>query len=120
VLRVSVFPCRRSHPARVVRRVSQCATAHAAFPCTVAGSASGALHFRGHRCVRWRSSLATRHHPADGAVERLQRVGFPSPCAPSSRALAFPLVGLPPPEHASLRWTHNRACEFPRTRLLND
>jgi hypothetical protein len=106
LLGVSLFPCRRSHPARVVRRVSQSATAHAAFTFTVAGSASGAAHFRGHRCVRLRYSLETRHHPADGAVERLQRVGFPSPCAPSYRALAFPLVGLPPTEHASLRWTH--------------
>jgi hypothetical protein len=108
VLRVSVLPCRRSPPARVVRRVRQWATAQAAFPCTVAGSASGALHVRGHRGVRGRSSLATRPHPAEGAVERLQSVGCPSPCAPSSRALAFPLVGLPPPEHASLRWTHHR------------
>ena len=113
MLGVSLFPCRRSHPARVVRRVSQSATAHAAFTCTVAGSASGAAHFRGHRCVRLRYSLKTRHHPADGAVERLQRVGFPSPCAPSYRALAFPLVGLPPTEHASLRWTHHRAEPFP-------
>ena len=112
MLSVSLFPCRRSHPARVVRRVSQCATAHAAFTFTVAGSASGAAHFRGHLCVRLRYSLETRHHPADGAVERLQRVGFPSPCAPSYRALAFPLVGLPPTEHASLRWTHNRTEPF--------
>jgi hypothetical protein len=117
LLGVSLFPCRRSHPARVVRRVSQCATAHAAFTFTVAGSASGAAHFRGHRCVRLRYSLETRHHPADGAVERLQRVGFPSPCAPSYRALAFPLVGLPPTEHASLSWTHNRTCMFPCIRL---
>ena len=76
-------------------------------------------HFRGHLCVRLRYGLATRPHPTDEAVERLQKVGFPSPCAPSYRALAFPLVGLPPTEHASLRWTHNRACAFPFTRLLS-
>ena len=117
MLRVSLFPCRRSHPARVVRRVSQCATVHAAFTFPVAGSASGAAHFRGHRCVRLRYSLETRHHPADGVVEWLQKVGFPSPCTPSYRALAFPLVGLSPTEHASLRWTHNRTCGFHRIRL---
>ena len=77
-------------------------------PFTVAGSASGAAHFRGHLCVRLRYGLETRPHPADEAVERLQKVGFPSPCSPSYRALAFPLVGFPPTEHASLRWTHNR------------
>ena len=47
MLSVSLSPCRRSHPAGVVRRVSQYATAHAAFAFPVAGSASGAA-FRGH------------------------------------------------------------------------
>src|SRR5712692_11299293 len=107
---MSSSPCRRSHPAGVVRRVSQCATAHAAFTFTVAGSASGAAHFRGHLCVRLRYGLETRPHPEDEAVERLQQVGFPAPCSPSYRALAFPLGGFPPTEHASLRWTHTRTC----------
>ena len=112
MLGVSLCPCRRSHPARVVRRVSQCATAHAAFTFTVAGSASGAAHVRGHLCVRLRYGLATRPHPMDEAVERLQKVGFPSPCSPSYRALAFPLVGFSPTEHASLRWTHNQCRDY--------
>ena len=117
MLRVSLSPCCRSHPAGVDRRGSQTATTHVAFAFTVAGSASGAPHFRGHLCVRWRYGLETRPHPADGAVERLQKVGFPSPCSPSYRALAFPLVGFPPTEHASLRWTHNRVYQSPGTRL---
>jgi len=112
LLGVSLSPCCRSHPARVVRRVSQCAPAHAAFTCPVAGSASGAAPVRGHRCVRLRYRLETRHHPAEGVVERLQEVGFPAPCAPSYRTLAFPLVGLPPTEHARLSWTHNRTEPF--------
>jgi len=114
---VPLSPCCRSHPAGVDRRVSQTATTHVACACTVAGSASGAPHFRGHLCVRLRYGLETRPHPADEAVERLQKVGFPSPCSPSYRALAFPLGGFSPTEHASLRWTHNRACTFQRTRL---
>ena len=113
----SLSPCRRSHPARVVHRGSQAATAQAAFACPVAGSASGAAHCRGHLCVRLRYSLETRPHPPDEAVERLQKVGFPSPCSPSYRALAFSLVGFSPTEHASLSWTHHRACTFQRTRL---
>jgi hypothetical protein len=116
----SACPC--SHavaptPPEWVSRVSQSTTPHAAFAFTVAGSASGAPYFRGHLCVRLRYGLETRPHPEDEAVERLQKVGFPSPCAPSYRALAFPLVGLPPTEHASLRWTHNRAYQSPGTRL---
>ncbi len=74
-------------------------------------------HFRGHLCVRLRYGLETRPHPEDEAVERLQKVGFPSPCAPRSRALAFPLGGCSPTAHASLCWTHTRACTFQRTRL---
>ena len=117
VLRASLSPCRRSHPAGVVRRVSQAATTHTAFAFPVAGSASGAPHVRGHRCVRVRYGLETRPHPDDESVERLQKVGVPSPCSPSDRALAFPLIGFSPTEHTSLRWTHNRACTFQRTRL---
>jgi hypothetical protein len=45
LLGVSLSPCCRSHPAGVVRRVSQSATAHTAFTFTVAGSASGAITF---------------------------------------------------------------------------
>src|SRR5215472_18045825 len=73
-------------------------------------------HFRGHLCVRLRYGLETRPHPVDEVVERLQKVGFPSPCAPSYRALALPLIGFPPTEHASLRWTHSRARPWRRRR----
>ncbi len=108
-LSVSLSPCRRSHPAGVgepyppVYGSPGCLRLH--------GGRRGlrAAHGRGHRCVRLRDGLATRPHPADEAVERLQKVGFPSPCSPSYRALVFPLGGFSPPEHASLRWTHHRA-----------
>ena len=118
----SCLACPRPHavaptPPEWVRRVSPSTAPHAACACTVAGSAFGAAHGRGPRGVRVRSGLATRPHPTDEAVERLQKVGFPSPCSPSSRALAFPLVGFPPTEHASLRWTHNRTCASRRIRL---
>src|SRR5262244_2287665 len=72
LLSVSLSPCCRSHPAGVVRRLSQAATAHAAFAFTVAGSASGAPHFRGHLCVRLRYGLGTRQRPADAGVDGLQ------------------------------------------------
>ena len=87
MLRVSSSPCRRSHPAGVDRRVSQAATTQAAFAVTVAGAASGAAHLRGHRCVRVRYGLETCPHPTEEAVERLQKVGCPSPGSPSYRAL---------------------------------
>src|SRR5713101_14092 len=117
LLRVSLSPCCRSHPAGVVRRLSQSATAPTACACTVAGSASGVAHLRGHLGVRVRYGLETRPPPADEAGERLQKVGFPSPGAPSYRALALPLGGCPPTEHTSLRWTHPRTGTLPCIRL---
>ena len=83
MLSVSLSPCRRSHPAGVTRRVSQGAAGHAAFAFMVAGSASGAPHFRGHLCVRLRYGLETRQRPADAGVDGLQKFGFPPPCHPS-------------------------------------
>src|SRR5208283_2679954 len=39
-------------------------------------------------------------------VDGLQVLGFPPPCHPSYKALAFTLTGLSPAERASLCWTH--------------
>ena len=117
VLGVSLSPCRRSHPASLGRRVSQAATAQAAVAFPGAGSASGAAHVRGHLGVRLRYRLETRPPPTNEAVERLQTVGFPSPCSPSYRALAFPLGGFSPPAHASLSWTHPRTGHLRLLRL---
>src|SRR5207302_1871619 len=86
LLRVSLSPCCRSHPGGVDRRVRQAAPTQAAMSVTVAGAASGAAHLRGHRCVRVRFGLETCPHPTDEAVERLQKVGYPSPGSPSYRA----------------------------------
>src|SRR3954471_5088637 len=47
----SMGPCRHAvanHPAGAIRRVIRLATCYAAFALTVAGSASGTSHFRGH------------------------------------------------------------------------
>ena len=49
----------------------------------------------------------------DCFVDGLQVVGFPCTCHPSYRVLILTLAGLPPAEHASFCWTHNRACGSP-------
>src|SRR6516225_9198330 len=59
---------------------------HAAFTLTVAGSAPGYIHFRGHLRVRSRYGLVIRNHPSDGVVDRLQSLGFPPLCYPSYEA----------------------------------
>ena len=93
LLCVSLSPCCRSHPAGVDRRVSQSATSHTAFAFTVAGSASGVAHFRGHLCVRLRCGPVTCSHPYDGVVDGLQVIGFPPPCHPSYEASGSCLGG---------------------------
>ena len=59
---------------------------HTAFTLTVAGSAPGSTHFRGHVRVRSRYGLVIRTHPSDGVVDRLQSLGFPPLCYPSYEA----------------------------------
>jgi hypothetical protein len=64
LLGMSSSPCCRSHPAGGPHRISQTALRSAAFAFTVAGSASGAPHFRGHLCVRLRCGPVTRRPSA--------------------------------------------------------
>ena len=80
---------------------------------SVAGSTSECPHFRGHIRDRLRYGPVTCCHPEDGLVDGLQRLGFPPPCHPSYKALAFTLAGLTPAERVRLRWTHNRAGGSP-------
>ena len=65
----------------------------ATYPCclrrTVAGSASGATHFRGHICVHFRYGPMAHCHPKDDLVDRLQRFSFLPPCYPSYEASDF-------------------------------
>ena len=79
---------------------------------SVAGSTSECPHFRGHIRVRLRYGPVTCCHPEDGLVDGLQRLGFPPPCHPSYKVLAFTLAGLTPAERVRLRWTHNRTGGF--------
>ena len=70
----------------MIHRIDQISMSHAAFTLTVAGSAPGYTHFRGHLRVRSRYGLVIRNHPSDGVVDRLQSLGFPPLCYPSYEA----------------------------------
>ena len=83
LLGMSLSPCCRFHPAEVeMPRRSDFG-----IPCclrpSVAGSAFGATHFRGHLRVHFRYGPVTRDLPKGGLVDRLQSLGFPPPCYPS-------------------------------------
>src|SRR5262249_8138690 len=84
----------------------------------VAGSASGASHFRGHLRVPWCSGLVARS-PSPGGRGRWASGHSVSlrPAIPATGRLALAPVGLIPTERASLGWTHNRTCSFHRIRL---
>ena len=83
LLGMSLSPCCRFHPAEVqVPHRSDFGT-----PCSLrpsdAGSALGSIHYRGHIRVHCRYGPVTRDLPKGDLVDRLQDLGFPSPCYPS-------------------------------------
>src|SRR5215472_13331729 len=85
----SVCPGRRAvanHPAGAARRVNRPATSRAAFALTVAGSASGATHFRGHLAFTFVTARQLAPIPRMGLSRGFRTVGFPPACPPSYRA----------------------------------
>jgi hypothetical protein len=83
LLSLSLSPCHRFHPAEV----GQPLRSDFGCPCclrpTVAGSAFGSTHFRGHIRVHFRYGPVTRTFPIGRSVDRLQIIGFPPTCYPS-------------------------------------
>src|ERR1700726_191983 len=89
LLGMSLPPCCRFHPAEIeMPRRSDFG-----IPCclrpSVAGSALGPTHFRGHLRVYFRYGPVTRNLPTGDLVERLQSLGFPPPCYPNYGAPDF-------------------------------
>src|SRR5215469_15010054 len=62
----------------------------------------------------------TRGLPWGDLVDRLQSFSLHHLCYPNYGALTFTPAGLPPAEHASLRWTHNRTCGSPASGFPTD
>jgi hypothetical protein len=83
LLGMSLSPCCRFHPAEVVMPYrSDFGTPCCLHP-SVAGSALGATHFRGHIHVHCCYGPVTRSLPKGDLVDRLQDFGFPPPCYPN-------------------------------------
>src|SRR5204863_1376407 len=78
-----------NHPAGATRRVDRFATGRTAFALTVAGSASGATHFRGHLSFTFVTARTTRTYPAGRVVEGLQHLRFPSGLPSQLRGCRF-------------------------------
>src|ERR1022692_1019317 len=83
LLGMSLSPCCRFHPAEIeMPRRSDFGTPCCLHP-TVAGSALGAIHFRGHIHVHCCYGPVTSDLPEGDLVDRLQDLGFPPPCYPN-------------------------------------
>ena len=108
-----VSPCCHFHPAGVTNRLSQVTVRHAVFASRLQARPPSVRTFGATSAIRLRYGPVTRCHPEDGLVDGLQRLGFPPPCHPSYKALAFTLAGLTPAERVRLRWTHNRTGGSP-------
>src|SRR5215813_12790919 len=78
---------------------------------TVASSARGSLHFRGHICVYCRYGPVTRDLPKETLSMGFQDFGdFGHPRHPAIRTtglLTFALAGLSPAEHTSVYWSQH-------------
>ena len=89
LLGMSLSPCCRFHPAEI----KMPHRSDFGIPCclrpSVAGSALGFTHFRGHLRVHFHYGPVTRDLPKGDLVDRLQSLGFPPPCYPSYGAPDF-------------------------------
>ena len=83
LLSASLPSCCRFHPARVKPPLQSACDDPCCLRPTVAGSASGVTHFRGHFRVHFRYGPMAHCHPKDDLVDRLQRFSFLPPCYPS-------------------------------------
>src|SRR5215831_7091964 len=72
-----------NHPAGVTRRVDRLALSHAAFALTVAGSASGATHFRGHHAFTFVTARELALIPGMRLSRGFRAFGYPPACPPS-------------------------------------
>ncbi len=113
MLGLSSSPCRRFHPAEV----EQPRRSDFGCPCclrpSVAGSAFGAIHFRGHIRVHFRYGPVTRTFPSEGLSIGFRALVSLLPAIQATGLLISAPAGLSPAEQASLRWTHNRTCRSP-------
>ena len=82
-LRLSLPPCCRFHPVEVTPPHRSDFGAPCCLHPSVAGSALGSFHFRGHICVHCRYGPMARNLPKGDLVDSLQSLGFPPPCYPN-------------------------------------
>ena len=108
LLGMSLPPCCRFHPAEIeMPRRSDFG-----IPCclrpSVAGSALGSTHFRGHLRVHFRYGPVTRDPPRETLSIGFRASVSLLPAIQATGLLTSTPAGLSPAEQASLRWTHNR------------
>ncbi len=117
MLSMPLSSCCRYHPARVKGRINQFSTLHAAFiprlrirplELTFSGPPVRSLSLRPDDSLTIPTmALSMGFRYLVSLLPAIQTTGL----------LVFTPAGLTPAEHTSLTWTHNRACEFPSTRL---
>src|SRR5271157_4228917 len=113
LLGMSLSPCCRFHPAEVLEPHRSDFGSPCCLRPTVAGSALGATHFRGHFCVHCCYGPVTRRLPRETLLIGSRVLVSRHPAIQTTGPLILAPAGLSPAEHASRRWTHNRTCRFP-------
>src|SRR5262249_25344739 len=88
-----------------------------AFALTVAGSASGATHFRGHRAFTFVTARELALLPGMRLSRGFRAFGYPPACPPSyGAANSYPGRSISCCTHQP-SWTHHRTAKFPRIGL---
>ena len=72
-----------NHPAGATRRVNRSSTSRAVFALTVAGSTSGATHFRGHHAFTFVTARELALIPRMRLSRGFKAFGYPLACPPS-------------------------------------
>ena len=106
-----------NHPAGATHRINRVAVSHAAFALAVAGSASGAIPFRSHLTFTFVTARELALIPGMRMSRGFRPLVSLRPALPATGLPILTPAGLPPAEHISLSWTHNRTCDFHRIRL---
>jgi len=108
LLSMPLSTCRRFHPAEVMLPFRSDFGNTCCFRPTVAGSAFGSLHFRGHIHVHFRYGPLTRRSLSESLSIGFGTLVSRRAAIQTTGLLTLTLAGLTPAEYASLYWTHNR------------
>jgi hypothetical protein len=112
----SACPCHRavaSTPPRSRCRIGQISAPDAAFALRLRARPSGSLIFEATYAFTFVTARPLAISPRETLSMGFRVLVSRHPAIQATGRLTVAPAGLPPAEHTSLHWTHNRTCRFP-------